>query len=171
MQIALKLFDSLIQGIREEMVYIEKSNILDHYCREHALSKIFQESVLRYIALRNFYKQNSNTLVRFDTEVDGSIDLILEHDSSKVAFEFKRWQTKEAGEIKGKDYKKLCRFKRLHEKHSGYSVIFTNNHYEKAKAEFEQEFKKDLAPHYALRECEVIPSRKHTICLYLAEPK
>jgi|GEM_PF-5355131 len=172
MEIPSLLFEALVEGLREETSSLEASGLLKQSCRDHALSRVFQEHVLRYLALRHFYKRNPGEVVRFDTEKDGPIDLILEQGPARVAFEFKRWQTgKEKQEINGKDCKKLKAFTSNNGGRSGYAVVFTNTNNAECKKN-EEQYQKDFEDHlkqYQLRRLQLIPLKDFTICEYLAE--
>lgn len=58
------LFKALVEGLREEAASLDASGLLRQCCDKHRVSRVFQEHVLRYLALRHFYMRNPGANVR-----------------------------------------------------------------------------------------------------------
>ena len=121
MDIARELFSGFVTSIRTEIESLKESGVLDHCRREHrrgwVLNGVLKEDTLRFFSLREFYKAIGPRDVKFDTEVrfgKGPIDLVLEEDGERFAFEFKRWHSIEHKTIQGKDYDNLLDFMKTH---------------------------------------------------------
>jgi len=168
-----------VQKELKEINSFPRQNILNQHQSKSgvfALNNIFQEHILRYVMLKNFYEDlGQNIDVKYETEVKtelGPIDLVFYKDPNKFAFEIKRWQDGSSRKrMITRDIKKLDNFRNNNKNTYCYELIFTGDKPRKSEENFREDFKDFAETQLKLLYCKSVDSDDFTVCIYLAELK
>lgn len=185
MDVARHFAGCFFTSISNEIQRVLNVGVLDQYAKDKrhawALNRVLHENVMRYLALCKLYETPEARDIKFDTECDGAIDLVLEAGGDRYAFELKRWSRGEHNRILGGEYDKLKNFMQTSKNHHAYSLIFTDNdnpsqgsseqspHIPRAK--YKEDFDACLALTYDLCWWDVKAFDTFTVCVMLATPK